>query len=137
MATTAERLRKANPVDVHVGQRVRMRRMALKLSQESLGEKLRLTFQQVQKYEKGVNRIGAGRLQQIAGILEVPISFFYEGLPNAESNGETPPANEFNDFLCTAHGIRAVRAMMRIRDAALLNQFAVLLERVAGVETSA
>ena len=70
-----------NPIDKHVGSRVRMRRMMLSMSQEKLGDALGLTFQQVQKYEKGTNRIGASRLQQIAHILQVPVSFFFEGAP--------------------------------------------------------
>ena len=70
-----------NPTDKHVGARVRMRRMMLGMSQEKLGDALGLTFQQVQKYEKGANRIGASRLQQIAHILQVPVSFFFDGAP--------------------------------------------------------
>src|SRR4030081_864162 len=73
-----------NPVDRHVGSRVRMRRMMLSMSQEKLGDALGLTFQQVQKYEKGTNRIGASRLQQISNILQVPVAFFFEGAPNLE-----------------------------------------------------
>src|SRR5262249_9968356 len=71
-----------NPVDKHVGRRVRMRRLMLAMSQEKLGDALGLTFQQVQKYEKGTNRIGASRLQQISHILQVPVAFFFEGAPN-------------------------------------------------------
>src|SRR5947207_14839601 len=70
-----------NPIDKHVGSRVRMRRMMLGMSQEKLGDALGLTFQQVQKYEKGTNRIGASRLQQISLILQVPVGFFFEGAP--------------------------------------------------------
>ena len=70
-----------NPIDKHVGSRVRMRRMMLGMSQEKLGDALGLTFQQVQKYEKGTNRIGASRLQQISQILQVPVAFFFEGAP--------------------------------------------------------
>src|SRR6202011_3777756 len=70
-----------NPVDTHVGSRVRMRRLMLDMSQEKLGGALGLTFQQVQKYEKGTNRVGASRLQHISSILQVPISFFFEGAP--------------------------------------------------------
>jgi len=72
-----------NPIDKHVGSRVRMRRMMLSMSQEKLGDALGLTFQQVQKYEKGTNRVGASRLQQIAQILQVPVSFFFEGAPHS------------------------------------------------------
>ena len=71
-----------NPIDKHVGNRVRMRRMMLSMSQEKLGGALGLTFQQVQKYEKGTNRIGASRLQQIARVLSVPVPFFFEGAPH-------------------------------------------------------
>ena len=70
-----------NPIDRHVGSRVRMRRMMLGMSQEKLGDALGLTFQQVQKYEKGTNRIGASRLQQISNSLQVPVSFFFDGAP--------------------------------------------------------
>ena len=72
-----------NPIDKHVGSRVRMRRMMLSMSQEKLGGALGLTFQQVQKYEKGTNRIGASRLQQISHILQVPVAFFFEGAPRS------------------------------------------------------
>jgi transcriptional regulator with XRE-family HTH domain len=71
-----------NPIDKYVGRRVRMRRLMLAMSQEKLGDALGLTFQQVQKYEKGTNRIGASRLQQISHILQVPVAFFFEGAPN-------------------------------------------------------
>ena len=77
-----------NPVDKYVGSRVRMRRIMLGMSQEKLGEALGLTFQQVQKYEKGTNRVGASRLQQISEILQVPVSFLFEGGPSGAVNGE-------------------------------------------------
>src|SRR5438105_3475779 len=83
-----------NPIDKHVGSRVRMRRMMLGMSQEKLGDALDLTFQQVQKYEKGTNRIGASRLQEISHILQVPVSFFFEGAPATADHptglGEAP-----------------------------------------------
>ena len=71
-----------NPIDKHVGSRVRMRRMMLSMSQTTLGDELGLTFQQVQKYEKGTNRISASRLQHSAHILQVPVTFFFEGAPS-------------------------------------------------------
>jgi transcriptional regulator with XRE-family HTH domain len=77
-----------NPIDKHVGSRVRMRRMMLAMSQEKLGDALGLTFQQVQKYEKGTNRIGASRLQQISHILQVPVAFFFEGAPNLHGTSD-------------------------------------------------
>src|SRR3954454_6900323 len=82
-------LKKApDPVDRHVGSRVRMRRMMLSMSQEKLGDAIGLTFQQVQKYEKGTNRIGASRLQQISDILQVSPEFFFEGAPNLNSRAD-------------------------------------------------
>src|SRR5439155_26860832 len=84
-----------NPIDKHVGSRVRMRRMMLTMSQTKLGDALGLTFQQVQKYEKGTNRISASRLQQSVHILQVPVPFFFEGAPSlpgaAHANGAVPP----------------------------------------------
>src|SRR6267378_4357029 len=77
-----------NPVDKYVGSRVRMRRIMLGMSQEKLGEALGLTFQQVQKYEKGTNRVGASRLQQIAEILQVPVAFLFDGGPSGIVGGE-------------------------------------------------
>ena len=74
-----------NPTDQHVGARVRMRRKMLAMSQEQLAEALGITYQQVQKCEKGANRIGASRLQQISHILQVPVAFFFEGAPNASA----------------------------------------------------
>ena len=95
-----------NPIDKHVGSRVRMRRMLLGMSQEKLGEALGLTFQQVQKYEKGTNRIGASRLQQISSILGVPVDFFFEGAPGRRGDGgrtaasrRCPTAPYVADFL--------------------------------------
>ncbi len=111
--------KQANPVDAHVGHRVRLRRMLIGMSQERLGELLGLTFQQVQKYEKGINRIGAGRLFEVAGILGVPVSFFYE---DADTNGpsggfseagEPPPVME---FLASGEGLQLSLAFMRIKD---------------------
>ena len=77
-----------NPVDKYVGSRVRMRRIMLGMSQEKLGEALGLTFQQVQKYEKGTNRVGASRLQQISEILQVPVSFLFDGGPSGVANAD-------------------------------------------------
>src|SRR5438477_12750561 len=88
--------KQANPIDAQVGHRVRLRRMLVGMSQERLGELLGLTFQQVQKYEKGINRIGAGRLFEVGGILGVPISFFYDDVgagarASGFGDGEWPP----------------------------------------------
>src|ERR1700753_4275265 len=91
--------KQANPIDAQVGNRVRIRRMLIGMSQEKLGDLLGLTFQQVQKYEKGVNRIGAGGLYEVSLILGVPIDFFYEGVggaPQGSGFAEAgPPVMEF------------------------------------------
>src|ERR1700743_3960425 len=98
-----------NPIDKHVGSRVRMRRMMLGMSQEKLGDALGLTFQQVQKYEKGTNRVGASRIQQISEILRVPVSFLFEGGPsgtmNAEGLGDGASPAYVSDFLATSAGL--------------------------------
>src|SRR5258705_9960374 len=104
-----------NPTDKHVGSRVRMRRMMLGMSQEKLGDALHLTFQQVQKYEKGTNRIGASRLQQIAHFLQVSVSFFFEGAPDLPGNGGggSPPPADVLDFLSPAEGFAFSQALIR------------------------
>ena len=85
-----ENKKKPNPIDIHVGSRIRLRRTMLGMSQEKLGEALGITFQQIQKYEKGTNRVGASRLQAISGILNVPVSFFFEDAP--DGNPANTPA---------------------------------------------
>jgi transcriptional regulator with XRE-family HTH domain len=113
--------KQASPIDIQVGARVRMRRMLIGMSQERLGELLGLTFQQVQKYEKGVNRIGAGRLFEISHILGMHIQDFFEGLsallPNT-SPGFTEPegAPPVMDFLSTPEGMQLGLAFMKIKD---------------------
>jgi transcriptional regulator with XRE-family HTH domain len=126
-----------NPIDKHVGSRVRMRRMMLGMSQEKLGNNLGLTFQQVQKYEKGTNRIGASRLQQISHILQVPVSFFFEGAP-ANINGprsdelsEAPSPAYVSDFLATSDGLALTKAFMRIPDMKLRRRIVDLVEQIA------
>lgn len=111
--------KQANPIDAQVGSRLRLRRMMIGMSQERLGELLGLTFQQVQKYEKGVNRIGAGRLFEVSRILGVPIHYFYENVPEAggKSTGfaepESPPVIE---FVSSGEGLQLSLAFMRIKD---------------------
>ena len=129
-----------NPTDKHVGSRVRMRRMMLGMSQEKLGDALGLTFQQVQKYEKGTNRIGASRLQQIAHILQVQVSFFFEGAPAAitslksDSMGEAPSPAYVSDFLATSDGLALTKAFMRIDDSKLRRRIVDLVEQIAASE---
>jgi transcriptional regulator with XRE-family HTH domain len=126
-----------NPIDKHVGSRVRMRRMMLSMSQEKLGDALGLTFQQVQKYEKGTNRIGASRLQQISNILQVPVAFFFEGAPNlSPSHGdgmkEAPSPAYVSDFLATSEGLALTKAFMRIKEAKLRRRIVDLVEEIVG-----
>jgi len=125
-----------NPIDKHVGSRVRMRRMMLSMSQEKLGDALGLTFQQVQKYEKGTNRIGASRLQQIAQILQVPVSFFFEGAPQLADTpgemGEAPSPAYVSDFLATSDGLALTKAFMRIEDPKLRRRIVDLVEQISG-----
>jgi transcriptional regulator with XRE-family HTH domain len=130
-----------NPVDKYVGSRVRMRRIMLGMSQEKLGEALGLTFQQIQKYEKGTNRVGASRIQQISEILQVPVSFLFEGGPSGTTNGEnfsegTSPTY-VSDFLATSEGLALTRAFTRITDARLRRSIVDLVEQVAARETAA
>ena len=113
--------KKPNPVDAHVGSRVRLRRMLLGMSQERLGESMGLTFQQVQKYEKGVNRIGASRLFQISKILDVPVQFFFEEAPQLDGNtamGLAEPESEtfILEFLNSREGLELNRAFVKIGD---------------------
>jgi transcriptional regulator with XRE-family HTH domain len=130
-----------NPIDKHVGSRVRMRRMMLGMSQEKLGDALALTFQQVQKYEKGTNRIGASRLQQISHILQVPVAFFFEGAPHltdgtmaAESVESAPSPTYVSDFLATSDGLSLTKAFMRIPDPKLRRRIVDLVQQIAGEE---
>lgn len=109
-----------NPVDKHVGSRVRFRRMMLSVSQEKLGEQVGITFQQVQKYEKGTNRIGASRLLSIANVLGVPVDFFFEDAPGAPiQTAEQPKIEAENvviDFLYSAEGLHLNRAFTKIKN---------------------
>jgi transcriptional regulator with XRE-family HTH domain len=125
-----------NPTDRHVGARVRMRRMMLGMSQEKLGDALGLTFQQVQKYEKGANRIGASRLQQIAHILQVSVSFLFEGAPNVPGHhptgmAEAPSPAYVADFLATSDGLALTKAFMHIKNAKLRRRIVELVEQIA------
>jgi transcriptional regulator with XRE-family HTH domain len=125
-----------NVTDQHVGRRVRMRRLMLAMSQEKLAAALGLTFQQVQKYERGANRIGAGRLQHLSHILQVPVSFFFEGAPNASaphgSNGSALSLAQIDDFVSDLDGLRLIRAFMRIDNAAMRRRIVILVQEIAG-----
>src|SRR5690606_16663975 len=100
-----------------VGSRVRMRRKMLGLSQEKLGEKLGITFQQIQKYEKGTNRVGASRLQAMADALDVPIAYFFPDTATGGQSGlQEESANFMMDFMSTSEGLELSRAFTRIRN---------------------
>ncbi|UXN03808.1 MULTISPECIES: helix-turn-helix domain-containing protein [unclassified Bartonella] len=106
-----------DPIDVYVGSRIRLRRNSIGLSQEKLGEQLGITFQQVQKYEKGTNRVGASRLQAIAETLEVPVSFFFEDVSNSEldegfAEAEANPL----EMVSSGEGLQLIRAFTNIKD---------------------
>lgn len=116
-----------NPVDKHVGSRVRMRRLMLGMSQEKLAHGLAVTFQQVQKYEKGINRVGAGRLQHISHILQIPAAFFFDGSPH----GEAPSPAHVSDFVTTADGLALMQAFMRIEQPSLRQRIVQLVEEIA------
>lgn len=126
----------AGPVDKHVGSRVRMRRILVGMSQERLGEALGITFQQVQKYEKGTNRIGASRLQQIAQVLGVPVTYLFEGAPQERAEGEPAfaEADQTNysfDLLQTADGVQLAKAFMSIEDPKLRRRVVELVNTLA------
>jgi len=125
-----------NPIDKHVGSRVRMRRIMLGMSQETLGDGLGLTFQQVQKYEKGTNRIGASRLQQISLILQIPVPFFFEGAPHVSGRPdgivEAPWPAYVSEFLATTEGLTLTQAFMRVKDPSLRRCIVALVEEIAG-----
>lgn len=122
--------RTPDPIDKWVGARVRMRRLMLGFSQEKLAHGLHLTFQQVQKYEKGANRIGAGRLQQIAEILQVPVNFFFQDLPAPSTKQQSTPSY-VSDFLSSADGLALTKAFMSIHDQRLRRCIIELVEASA------
>jgi transcriptional regulator with XRE-family HTH domain len=135
--------RRPNPIDAHVGSRVRLRRILLGMSQERLAEQLGLTFQQVQKYEKGINRIGASRLFDLAHVLGVPVQFFYEKAPPAE--GAPDPTVGFaergteayiSDFLNSREGLELNRAFMRIADPKVRRSIVDLVRSLATEESA-
>lgn len=131
-------VRAADDVDAYVGGRVRLRRMALGISQEQLGDALGLTFQQVQKYEKGQNRIGAGRLYRISQILSAPIEYFYEGLPSFEetdpSRQATERQNEVQQILASPEVYAMAMAFLRIEDKATRRRLIDLVTTISGEE---
>jgi transcriptional regulator with XRE-family HTH domain len=126
-----------NPIDIFVGARVRLQRQVLGMSQGTLAGALNITFQQVQKYEKGTNRIGASRLQEIARILGVPVSFFFrdgDDLPASTIGIEAPnaEANSVMQFLASADGLKLNQAFVRIKDPAIRRSIITFIESLSG-----
>ncbi len=144
-----ERESRPSPIDVHVGSRVRLRRTLLGMSQERLGDALGLTFQQVQKYERGVNRVGASRLFDISRVLDVPISFFFEDMPEGMdatpisgprgrmygfAEAQEPFSNGVDDNLTKRETLELVRAYYRITDPAVRKRMFELMKSLAPAE---
>lgn len=135
-----------NPVDIHVGSRVRLRRTLLGLSQEKLGEAVGLTFQQIQKYERGANRIGASRLFEFSRILDVPVSFFFDDMadrPKATDDSEEglalsdqPQAPLEPDPLTRRETLELVRAYYRIGDPQVRKRLFELAKSLGSSEDS-
>jgi transcriptional regulator with XRE-family HTH domain len=133
----------SDPVDVHVGSRVRLRRTLLGLSQERLGEAVGLTFQQIQKYERGANRIGASRMYDLAHVLDVPVSFFFDDMPEDVKQRDAAPVAVADDDEATGaepnplnrrETLELVRAYYRIQSARVRKRMFELVKAVARVE---
>ena len=129
-----------NPIDVHVGRRLRLRRTLLGMSQEKLGDAVRLTFQQIQKYERGVNRIGSSRLYQLSQILDVPVSFFFDDMPPLDESAmlglsEGPPTPFEPDPMAKRETLELVRAYYRINDPAARKRLFELTKAIANVSS--
>lgn len=125
--------KKPDPIDVYVGSRIRLRRNLLGMSQEKLGEQLGITFQQIQKYEKGTNRVGASRLQAISEILEVPVSFFFEEVPGSStSTGFAENELDYIDFCSSTEGVQLMRAFTHIKDPKVRRKIIDLAKALSG-----
>ncbi|MCY1666935.1 helix-turn-helix domain-containing protein [Rhizobium sp. SL86] len=126
------RLKKSpNAIDVHVGSRIRLRRTMLGMSQEKLGESLGITFQQVQKYEKGANRVGASRLQHIAEVLNVPIPFFFEGVPGATTATPELTGDAASEFMGSRECVALATAFASIEDKRVRQSILSLVQSLA------
>jgi len=146
-ALGSERESRPSPIDVHVGSRIRLRRTLLGMSQERLGESLGLTFQQVQKYERGVNRVGASRLFDLSRVLDVPISFFFDdmpdslaanfgGLPSRRAGGHAEAQDPFgDDTLSRRETLELVRAYYRITDPSIRKRVFDLIKSMGPTDT--
>ena len=137
-----------SPIDVHVGSRIRLRRTLMGMSQERLGEALGLTFQQVQKYERGVNRVGASRLYDLSRVLDVPISFFFDDMPDPRANGNVQPGvagfaerpegfgAPADDPLSKRETLELVRAYYRITDPAIRKKVFELIKSMGPIDAT-
>jgi len=139
MPTSKHAPRAASSVDVHVGTRIRLRRKTLKMSQEQLGEQLGITFQQVQKYERGTNRVGASRLWNISKVLDVPVQYFYNGLPDGVGgeDGEVPDPPAIYEFINSSDGVALASAVSQITNRAVRRQILELARSLAEQEQQA
>jgi transcriptional regulator with XRE-family HTH domain len=127
--------RRVGAVDIHVGRRVRAARLAHRISQEKLAEAVGVSFQQIQKYEKGVNRIGTGRLHAIAKLLQLPVTYFFDGVEKTSAKGGARDSmNAITEALSTAEGVRIALALSRIHDAEMRRRVAKLLEALIETE---
>jgi transcriptional regulator with XRE-family HTH domain len=130
--------RSPNPVDLHVGGRIRMKRKVLGVSQERLAEALGLTFQQVQKYERGANRVSASKLYEIARFLNAPVAYFFEGLADPTSNDPGDPGDgpeQFvHDFLMTPEGLELAATFPKIRKGRIRRRVLELVRTLSGEE---
>ena len=128
---------KRNPteVDAYVGRRIRTSRMLIGMSQERLGELLGLTFQQVQKYEKGVNRVGAGRLFELAEIVGVPVSYFYKDIVTESSETTNERAKRGTDFLLTNEGVQLMEGFMSIKEPKVRRRILELIQALNDEES--
>ena len=122
--------RRLEPLDVLVGKRIRTQRLLRKMSQSELGKQLGITFQQIQKYESGVNRVGAGRLQSIAKIFELPVNVFF-GEDNATQDASEATNEAVLNFLNTARAVKLVKDFARVKDPALQQAIVTLVEKIA------
>jgi len=127
---------KPHPVDVHVGSRLRLRRTLLGMSQEKLGHAIGLTFQQVQKYERGANRIGASRLYELSRVLDVPVTFFFDALDPALVGGMSAAPPDFEaEPLMKRETLELVRAYLRIAEPSLRRRVFDLAKAIANAYT--
>ena len=129
-----ENPRVPNPVDMHVGSRIRLRRQLMKMSQEKLGDELGVTFQQVQKYERGANRVGASRLYRLSRVLEVPVQFFFEDLsdkPMISGMAEDDQTPIVYNFIQSSDGVSLAEAFSRISDAKVRRRVLELVRTLA------